>query len=47
MKPKYLNKSHQKNSQAAMKYIAESKNRKINWEEEIERRRRNSSNYKH
>lgn len=42
MQPKYINKAHQKNTEAAMKYIAVSKKRTINWEEELKRQKRNS-----
>ena len=42
MQFKYINKAHQKNAEVAMKYIAESKKRTINWEEELERMKRNS-----
>lgn len=42
MQFKYINKAHQKNSEAAMKFIADSKKRTINWEEELKRQKRNS-----
>jgi hypothetical protein len=42
MQLKHINKAHRQNAEAAMKYIADSKKRIINWEEEIERQKRNS-----
>lgn len=44
-KPKYLTPAHQKNSEAAMKYIAESKKRMIDWEKELERQKHNSKDH--
>ena len=41
-KPKYLNETHKKTSEAAMAYIAKSKKSKIDWTKELERMKKNS-----
>ncbi|HEX8270294.1 MAG TPA: hypothetical protein VF581_10425 [Flavobacterium sp.] len=41
--PQYLNENHTTNSEAAMRQIAASKTRIIDWDSEAERQKRNST----
>jgi hypothetical protein len=41
----YINEAHRRNSEAAMKHLAEQKNSQIDWEKEYERQRYNSKDH--
>lgn len=45
IQPEFLTEAHKKNEEAVLKYIAETKNLVINWEEEIERQKWNSQDH--